>query len=292
MRNLGRGLLTKRDGVVIIAVLWICALIMWFALRTSSETRLRGEEEAHILRKSQAFHLAVGGCYEGLGRMGLPPATGLHESVEENWQPDGRPHVVEYRTGRAFVTIEREDRKVNVNKAGLPQLKAVLEKAGMEEGAAESLSGLIVDFVSKGDTSSRFHGMKKDPYKEAGLHYGPFNGPLIRLDQLLLIPGVTQQLFYGYLRNREDAETGETGMLLPSKDSLFQMLTVYGSNITLPENSEQQAPQMNTWGEGGVFRILSVGQTNSGPPPVTIWLTVRFAPETPEGYQTLYRKIL
>ena len=30
----------------------------------------------------------------------------------------------------------------------------------------------------------------------------PFNGPLTGLDQLLLVPGLSQQLFYGDHRNR------------------------------------------------------------------------------------------
>ncbi len=284
-------MLRKRDGVVIIAVLWICALIMWFAMRVSSETRLQGEEQAHLLRRSQALHLAIGGCYEALGRMGQPPPSGLHGDVEDYWQPDGRFHVVEYQTGKAVVVIEREDRKININKANHEQVKILLERTGMEDGAAGSLSDVILDFVSKSDLT-RLHGMKKDQYKEAGLHYGPFNGPLVRLDQMLLIPGVTQQAFYGYTRTGDDPDTEDTGILLPSKDSLFQMLTVYGTNVAVRENSQEQILQNNTWGMGGIFRILSAGKAYSGPPSVTLWLVVRFAPGTPEGYQILYRKIL
>ena len=61
-------------GVVLIAVLWICALIMWFAFQISAQTRLQGEDQIHAIRKSQALHLAIGGCYEALARMGQTPA--------------------------------------------------------------------------------------------------------------------------------------------------------------------------------------------------------------------------
>lgn len=54
---------------------------------------------------------------------------------------------------------------------------------------------------------------------------------------------------------------------------------------------EDLRPQA-VWVRGGVYRIVSCGKAGSGPPSVTVWLVVRFAPETPEGYQVLYRKIL
>lgn len=292
MRRLRPG---KKKGVVIIAVLWICALVMWFALKISTETRLQGEEQTHLLRKSQALHLAIGGCYEALARMGQSPSTGLDRPPEDSWQPDGTPHLVEYQSGRAVVIIEREDQKINVNRANPAQLKAAFEKRGMEGDVAVALADRIADFIDKDDTPL-LHGMEKDQYTRTGLHYGPINGPLVRLDQVLMIPGMTQDLFFGYGHKREDAEEEESttdGFLLPARDSLFQMLTVYGSNAVLREDipGEERRPQA-PWTRGGIYRILSCGRAGSGLPSVTVWLIVRFAPELPEGYQVLYRKIL
>jgi len=33
-------ILRREDGVIVIAVLWICALTMWFALQIGAESRL------------------------------------------------------------------------------------------------------------------------------------------------------------------------------------------------------------------------------------------------------------
>ena len=60
-------------GVILIAVIWVCALIMWFSFQISAQTRLQGEDQLHAIRKSQALHLAIGGCYEALARMGQSP---------------------------------------------------------------------------------------------------------------------------------------------------------------------------------------------------------------------------
>ncbi len=288
-------------GVVVVAVLWVCALILWFSMQISTETRLQGEEQVHLLRKSQALHLAIGGCNEALARLGQPLPTGLERREEDNWQPDGMPHRIGYETGEAIVLVEAESRKLNVNLAQPDQLQRALVRAGLEEAQAERLADVIADFVDQDDLT-RLHGAEKDKYAQQGLPYGPFNGPLISLDQLLLVPGVSSGLFYGHGREvtREEVleETQRLGFLLdplfPRRDSLFHLLTVHGNNRVLIEEDQDNVlePRVVTWENGGVYRILSLGRSLSGPPPVLLWLTVRFTPGADRGYQVLHRKIM
>jgi hypothetical protein len=303
----------KEEGVVIVAVLWICALIMWFALQISTETRLQGEEQVHRLRQSQALHLAIGGCYEALARMGQQSASGLEggsfdkqkrgfgsEDSDNKWLPNGRPHVVEYSTGQALVIVEDEAMKVNVNTARPDQLKAVLQKAGIEEADAEGLADVIIDFRDPDDVVS-LHGAEKDQYKQKGLPYGPFNGPLLSVDQLLLIPGISQQLFYGYGAQSDDSGEDESEVprvpMMPGKRSLFQVLSVYGTNQKVLDDETEDAlnalkEKIVTWKSGGIYRILSCGKPLAGSQTAIVWLIVRFVPESENGYEVLYRKVL
>ncbi len=170
---------------------------MWFAFQISAQTRLMGEDRIHSIRDSQALYLAIGGCYEALARMGQAPPLRTDTPLDLNWQPDGRPRIVEYNSGIAVVIIEPEEIKVNVNSAQEVQLRQVLQKAGADELTSEKLADRILDFIDADDIP-RPQGMEKDDYIKAGLNYIPFNGPLTDLDQLLLVPGISQQLFYGY----------------------------------------------------------------------------------------------
>ncbi|MCE5245012.1 MAG: hypothetical protein ABFD98_06810 [Syntrophobacteraceae bacterium] len=289
--------LRSEKGVIIIAVLWICALIMWFALQISSGVRLRGEEQAHIMRRSQSLHLAIGGSFEAIARMGQTSVAGLDEAAEDHWQPDGTPRVVNFLTGQAVVIVEDEQTKVNINIANPQQIKAVLERTGVEGPAAENLADAIADFIDRDDLI-RSHGLEKEGYARLGLHYGPFNGPLLSLDQLLLIPGVTHRMFFGYGMKRGDAAENESGIVqqpwMPGQDSLFQLCTVYGKNSLLKEEGLEREVQRKTvpWRNSGVYRILSCGKTAGDASPVVLWLVVRLAPETDSGYEVLYRRIL
>jgi hypothetical protein len=292
----------NQQGVVIIAVLWICALIMWLGLQIAAGARLRGEEQVHILRKSQALHLAIGGCYEALARMGQPLPTGLETGLRrnqgnyDNWQPNGIPHIVRYGTGEAVVVVESENDKVNIDKANHDQLKAVLVKAGMDDDAADGLSDVIADFIDP-DDMPRLRGAEKDRYQQLGIPYGPFNGLLTSPDQLLLVPGVTQRLFYGYGAGGDHQYSNESDLIydssFPRKYSLFNMISVYGSNELIKDEAATEAEEkIITWQTGGIYRILARGKPASGPPSVLVWLTVQYLPQSKQGYEILYRKIL
>ncbi|MCU0586813.1 MAG: general secretion pathway protein GspK [Syntrophobacteraceae bacterium] len=288
-------LIRRQDGVIVIAVLWICALTMWFALQIGAESRLQGEEQVHVHRRSQALYLAIGGCYEALARMGEPLDLGLGRKAQESWQPNGKPHLVEYDTGHALVIIESEGRKVNVNLTPPEQLRLVFERAGMAEAEAEHLADLVADFVDA-DDFQRLHGGEKDYYENQGVPYPPFNGPLLSLDQMLLIPGMTPQLFYGY--QSEPPEVNPYGELwdsaLPSIHSLFSLLTVHGKNQLMLEEDpwDEMEEKIITWEKGGVYRILSLGRSFGGPPSVLMWLVVRYVADGEQPYEVLYRKIL
>lgn len=289
-------MIKRQDGIVIVAVLWICALIMWLALQIGAETRLQAEERVHLLRQSQAMYLAIGGAYEALARMGQPISLETEDKDNSSWQPDGKVREVNYATGRALVVIQKESEKVNVNKASQQDIKAVLEKAGYEEDKADALADVIADFIDT-DESPRLHGAEKDYYEQQGFHHAPFDNALTSLDQLLLIPGITQQIFFGFDLNRSDENAEDSNSQIPvlsNEHSLFQMLTIYGNNVNLEEKEILEEVQSDyvPWEAGETYRILSCGKLTAGAPSVTLWLIVKYAPQSEQGYEVLYRKII
>ncbi|MCE5332959.1 MAG: type II secretion system protein GspK [Desulfobacteraceae bacterium] len=285
----------SEKGVILIAALWISTLVMWFAFQISAETRFQSEETILSMRKSEAYHFAIGGCYEAIARMGQPPPMRTDMPLDFNWQPDGKPRVVDYRTGAALVIVDVEESRVNVNKAPQLQLRQLIEKAGVDEAFSETLADRILDFIDQ-DDSPRLQGMEKDAYRTAGLNWVPFDGPFTSLDQLLLVPGITQQLFYGYEGSANDGTADLPEMfrdcLIPGRYSLFSMLTIYGKN-TNPLGFLERNPVeiLVSWKTGTTYRILSFGKSFNGPPAVGVMLIVRFSPDGRSPYQVLSRRV-
>lgn len=294
--NGGRALLVREEGVAVIAVLWASMLIMWLGLQIGAENRLLGEEQVHMIRRSQSFYLAVGGCYEAIARMGQPLPLHRDEPPDMNWQPDGQPRVVNYETGQALVFVEPESEKVNVNRATPQQLQDVLVKAGVVEDTALEIADRIADFVDTDDIP-RLHGAEKDHYERLGIGYIPFDGPLTSVDQLLLIPGITPQILYGFgsVKSHSDDDTSTEIQipLLPGKDSLYNLVSVHSkkTGLTSTNAEEDRTDRIITWEKGGIYRIFSCGRTSTGSPTVVICLIVRYAPDAENGYEVLCRKV-
>lgn len=289
----------KQQGLVIVAVLWICALVMWMALQTSANIRLKNEEDIQQYRRSESLYYAISGVYEALAHMG--ESLSLDSESEDSWQPDGRLKVVKYAGGEATVMVEEETKKVNVNKANPEQIKAVLERSGLDSDTAEMMADRISDFID-GDDLPRLQGAEDDAYEDEGIGYPPFNGELLSLDQLLLVPGIGPALFYG-----QAAHSGETSQedneaswdpAFPRRDSLFDLLTVYGNNteLDLLEGGETLAEENDTetitWASDATYRILSAGRAAGGGAPVVIRVVCKYSPAKPKGYEILYQKVL
>ncbi len=275
---------------MVVGVLWISALILWLAFAVSTNLRLRNEEDLHALRRSQAFFYAVSGVQEALLRMGRPPPLDMED--ESAWFPDGSLRIVTFRGGGAQVLVELETEKVNVNRADRNTLRTLLQDSGLDAADADILADRIEDFLDPDDTV-RLDGAEWEEYEAMGLGHGPLNGPLVSLDQLLLVPGLTRELFFGRMLSTEppseDADGPQLPDIFPGIGSLFHALTVYGNRGRPVEDVETPAA---FWISGGTYRILSYGRSSSGPPGVLLWMIVRHVPESPRGCEVLYSKML
>ncbi|MDR3569225.1 MAG: type II secretion system protein GspK [Syntrophobacteraceae bacterium] len=287
-------------GVVLIAVLWCCAMLMWAGMQISSQTRLLGEDRLHALIESRALYLAIGGCYEALARIDSSRPLQTDLPSDQSWLPDGKPRVVVYKTGIAVVIMESEDQLLNVNTASAAQLTQVLETAGADEQTSQAVAGRIADFVHS-QNSQQLQGQASQDFGKSLNHDTGFGGPLTSLDQLLLVPGVTQELFYGYQRGREQWANESRvfdQIAIPARDSLFGQLTVQSGNATtgqgLPGQQGRQGTDLtqNSWTAGGTYRILSFGKSALGSPSVAIRLTIRYQGSGDSPYQILGRKVL
>ena len=63
-------------------------------------------------------------------------------------------------------------------------------------------------------------------------------------------------------------------ILIPANNSLFSLLTIYGSNTNLPPGLGEPTGfrVQYSWRPGGIYRILSFGKSANGPPSAGIWL--------------------
>ncbi|MCX7823322.1 MAG: general secretion pathway protein GspK [Syntrophobacterales bacterium] len=261
-------------GVIVIACLWICALVLWLALNTSLLYRYRFSDSTISPLRTLGFYAALGGIYEIIARM--PPAD---PELFLEGKPDGKPQVINY--GRCTVSVRTEDEmsKVNINITSSGELSRILREILKVEHflpiTSSQLADRILDFIDQ-DDFARDYGAEKDFYEKAKLGYFPYNKPIPAIEMVLLVPGVTWELFWG---------TGTS--LLPSENSFFYLFTVYGNKKSL----EVQPEKTEGWKPGGLYRIVA-GADCGGDRKVVVYAVVSYNPGQNPHFKIEYLKEL
>jgi hypothetical protein len=91
-----------------------------------------------------------------------------------------------------------ETGKINLNVSGGDVIKEILKIAGgMDEITAEKITQNILDWRDANDTPRSGDGMygEKDLYSRKGYSYSPRNKPFICLEEILLVDGMTPDIF-------------------------------------------------------------------------------------------------
>ena len=251
-------------GAVLIAVLWICALVSWIALSYAAKERFDAESQRLRIEKTKGMYLALSGAHEVLARIAGSDFGPLRE--RGHLRPDGRPRRLDFSTGHCMVRVENEREKVNVNLASRRELEIVLDNAGYEDRAA----GLAFEI----DANIR-------PANNDGRLCSPC-GPLDTIEQMVLYRGVDTQMFYGQAYRFE--ERGKQ-----DKTPLFDLFTVVGDRSEMHADEGGPAPEFE---DGGIYRIVSVGRVSENSAASAVWLVIKLSRSSMYGYELLYRKVL
>jgi general secretion pathway protein K len=118
----------------------------------------------------------------------------LDPRADKRWRADGVFRDLSLDGTRVRIRIQDELGRIDLNHADGSVLVALFQSIGLDPAFASALVDKILDWR---DTSPLKHlnGAKDQEYREAGLAYGPRNGPFQGVDELKLVMGMTPALF-------------------------------------------------------------------------------------------------
>lgn len=105
-------------------------------------------------------------------------------------------HLIEVKDGSATWTIVDLERKANINIANEALLQQGLLVMGVDAGQMTPIVNSILDWIDP-DDNTRLQGAENDYYQGLNPAYFAKNGPIDDISELLLIKGVTPELYYG-----------------------------------------------------------------------------------------------
>ena len=207
------------SGGALLAVLWLSAALAAIALSLATSVRGETERTATAVDSIRTRYLAAGAIERALLYMEWGPARRADgESPYFAW---GTQYLAfEFPTGQAEVRIMPEAAKINVNSASPEELFRLLVAVGADPARAHEIAMAIVDWrtPAPGNAPTAFD----QYYLSRPSSFQARHASFEEIEELLLVRGMTPELFYGSYER--DAE----GRMVP-RGGLKDCLTVYGA---------------------------------------------------------------
>jgi general secretion pathway protein K len=219
---------TTNKGAALLAVLWLAAALSAIAFTLANTVRGEIERSSTDADGLKAYYLAEGAIDRMLVYIELGPAF---------VGPDGKPRFqqgitrvlrLDFPTGVVRAEYIPENSKLNVNFAMPPELTTLLLALGVNPNQVPSIVAGILDWRAgtPGGSFSEFD----QYYLSLTPSFRARHASLQEIEELLLVRGITPDLFYGSYTRDVD------GRLIPHA-GLRDCLSVYGSLGVLDVNN-------------------------------------------------------
>lgn len=219
-------------GAALLAVLWLSAALSAIAFTVATSVRAETERTTTDVDALRAGYLADGAIDRALLYIQWGPTHRNADGTPKYFENPMPLMRFQFPTGVANVEIIPETAKLNVNLARSEEIRALLVLLGAAPPQADAITAAIIDWRSPTPDGafSQFdqHYMSLVPSFQA--RHASFH----EIEELLLVQGVTPDLFYGsYTRD-------EQGNLL-RHPALRDCLSVFGSKGVIDANTAEPA---------------------------------------------------
>ena len=223
-------------------VLWIITILTVVVMEFSFAMRTEVNITKNFKEELQLYNMAQGGVQRAIAELILkhdPRVQQLKKTMkteeavpeEKDWVPDGRPYALQFDQGECELRIMSEAGKININAVSEAMLRKLIENLGLEAEKRDAVVDSILDWRDP-DDFLRINGAENDYYQSLKEPYRCKNGNLDSIEELLLVRGVTPELFYG----KKGATAGEDEMMAPDV-GLKEVFSVYAPGEQVDINS-------------------------------------------------------
>jgi general secretion pathway protein K len=236
---------SKAKGVALVMVLWVVAILSVIVLEFCFAMRTEVNITNHYKEELQLYAMAEGGFERAVTELIFKHDPGVQQmrkamTLEEvppekmEWMADGRPYLLPFDQGTCEVRVMSEAGKININLVSESTLRKIVGNLGLEGEERDVVVDSILDWRDE-DDFYRVNGAENDYYQSLKEPYDCKNGNLDSVEELLLVRGVTPDLFYGRKMIKMEGEA--------SKDrvGLKDIFSVYATGEQIDINSATPA---------------------------------------------------
>ena len=220
-------------GSALLAVLWLSAALAAIAFSLSSTVRGETERTSTEVDGLRSYYLAAG----AIDRASLELLWSVN-TPDQRRIPQGSTAVnYNFPSGVARVEIIPEASKLDVNKVLPEELYRLVVALGVEPRRAQEITLGIVDWRTP---LAQGAGAIDGYYLSLTPSFRARHASIEEIEELLLVKGVTPDIFYGTYVPIPDAELGGGPRLAP-RTGLADCLSVFGSVQQVDANTAAPA---------------------------------------------------
>ena len=224
---------TGNRGSALLAVLWLSAALAAIAFSLSSTVRGETERTSTAVDGLRSYYLASG----AIDRASLELLWTITNPTQRRIARGSAAVDYNFPSGVAHVEIIPEAAKLDVNRILPEELYRLILALGVEPGRAQQITAGIVDWrnpLAQGASVVDGYYLSLTPSFRAR------HASIEEIEELLLVRGVTPDIFYGTYVPVPDAEQG-SGPRLAQRGGLADCLSVFGSTRQVDANTAAPA---------------------------------------------------
>jgi len=210
-------------GIALMLVLWVLTLLSLMVFEFCYTMRIEATITRNFKEGEQFYYLAQAGINRALIELiktqsAVKKFAGSKDTLvkdqekdaeeeeedgAEDWQPRDEPYIFSLDEGEVTVLIRDEGSKINLNwiakqaKSDRKLLADIVEKScGLEGDDRDIIVDSIIDWVDT-DHNHLLNGAEDEYYESLEDPYECRDGDFVVVEELLLVRGVTEDIFYG-----------------------------------------------------------------------------------------------
>ncbi|HSR52703.1 MAG TPA: hypothetical protein VLV83_17920 [Acidobacteriota bacterium] len=213
-----------QKGAVLVLVLWILLAISLLAISFAAAIRTEVDAARNVINQKQAYYLTRAGIdyavykilqaqmAQRVGRAGGFDQAQLGD--QQMGAEEALPEVftgnlsLQLPQGTVDIKVSPETGKINVNAADGDMLFNLLIMSGLSQDEADVITDSILDWRDADEQVNGF-GAESDYYQSLPEPYYSKNGTFDVPEELLLVRGVTPEIYYGRKGTTEDGQRVE-----------------------------------------------------------------------------------
>lgn len=238
--------LSNKKGVVaLVLVIWIMVMLLALVGEFSYSMRTEMKITRNFKEEEEAYQLALAGIEQAkielLSVRDLRTAyvnendvlVFFNESDTNDTEGEETERSNQLGRGSFEYMIIDEDGKININTAKAEQLRRLFLDSGVDTEEVSTIVDSILDWRDE-NSLHRLNGAEEDYYTSLERPYSCKDGPFSTIEELLLVKGMTPEIYFGSAYDNvkpEDQEAEETEEEEESYRGVAGYLTVKGSEL-------------------------------------------------------------